>query len=170
MLAGHDASSDQGGRAARRANGDNRRAARGRARLRGAGARRRSACCRGEPADEHGAAGRVPQAPGGVVWRRAEAALEARYHRRVQSVGIQSFQVVRAEQIWGALRRSLDGARVLAIIVIGFVYLQYVLGLFPWTRGTGNRLVEYVLTPLGTMAQGLVVVIPDLLFLAVLFL
>lgn len=104
------------------------------------------------------------------LWRRAEAALEARYHRRVQSVGIQSFQVVRAEQIWGALRRSLDGARVLAIIVIGFVYLQYVLGLFPWTRGTGNRLVEYVLNPLGTMAQGIVVVIPDLLFLAVLFL
>ena len=104
------------------------------------------------------------------LWRRAEGALEARYHRRVQSVGIQSFQVVRAEQIWGALRRSLDGARVLAIIVIGFVYLQYVLGLFPWTRGTGNRLVEYVLNPLGTMAQGIVVVIPDVLFLAVLFL
>jgi len=104
------------------------------------------------------------------LWRRVEAALEARYYRRVQSVGIQSFQVVRAEQIWGALRRSLDGARVLAIIVIGFVYLQYVLGLFPWTRGTGNRLVEYVLNPLGTMAQGMVVVIPDVLFLAVLFL
>jgi small-conductance mechanosensitive channel len=104
------------------------------------------------------------------LWRRAEGSLEARYHRRVQSVGIQSFQVVRAEQIWGALRRSLDGARALAIIVIGFVYLQYVLGLFPWTRGTGTRLVEYVLDPLGTMARGIVAVIPDLLFLAVLFL
>jgi small-conductance mechanosensitive channel len=104
------------------------------------------------------------------LWRRAERSLEARYHQRVQSVGIQSFQVVRAEQIWGALRRSLDGARVLAIILIAFVYLQYVLGLFPWTRGTGNRLVQYVLDPLATMAQGIVVVIPDLLFLAVLFL
>jgi small-conductance mechanosensitive channel len=106
-----------------------------------------------------------------VVWlsRRAQTALEALYQRRVQSVGIQSFQVVRAEQIWLALRRALVGARVIAIFVLAFVYLQYVLALFPWTRATGNQLLGYMLHPLGIMSRGAAGAIPDILFLAVLF-
>jgi small-conductance mechanosensitive channel len=104
-----------------------------------------------------------------VFSRRAQRALEAFYRRRVQSVGIQSFQVVRAEQIWVALRRSLDGARTVVILVIAFVYLQYVLGLFPWTRGTANSLLAYVLDPLGVMAGGVMAALPNVIFLAILF-
>jgi small-conductance mechanosensitive channel len=107
-----------------------------------------------------------------VVWlsRRTQTTLEALYQRRVQSVDIQSFQVVRAEQIWVTLRRALVGARVIVILVLAFVYLQYVLALFPWTRGTGNQLLGYVLRPLGIMGRGAAGAIPDILFLAVLFL
>jgi small-conductance mechanosensitive channel len=102
--------------------------------------------------------------------RLAQRALEEFYRRRVQSVGIQSFQVVRAEQIWGALRRMLDGARALVILVLAFAYLQYVLGLFPWTRGAANRLLDYVLDPLATMAGGIAGWLPNVVFLVILFL
>jgi small-conductance mechanosensitive channel len=107
-----------------------------------------------------------------VIWlsRRTQALLEVRYRQRVQSVGIQSFQIVRAEQIWGALRRFIGVARVVAILAIGFVYLQYALGLFPWTRGASNRLLGYILNPLATMGWGIAIAIPDLLFLVILFL
>ena len=101
--------------------------------------------------------------------RRAQTALEALYRRRVQSVGIQSFQVVRAEQIWATLRRSLVGIRVIVILVLAFTYLQYVFGLFPWTRATADQLLGYVLHPLGVMGRGIVDVIPNVLFLAILF-
>jgi small-conductance mechanosensitive channel len=106
-----------------------------------------------------------------VIWlsTRARAGLERRYKRRIQSVGIQSFRIVRAEQIWAALNRMLDASRVIIILVLGFIYLQYVLGLFPWTRGTARRLLGYVLDPLGTMGAGIVDVIPNFLFLAILF-
>ena len=107
-----------------------------------------------------------------VIWpsRWAQRALEATYRQRVQSVGIQSFQIVRAEQIWVALRRVLVGVRAIVILGLGFVYLQYVLGLFPWTRGASSRLLRYVLDPLGTMGWGIVAAIPDVLFLVILFL
>jgi small-conductance mechanosensitive channel len=107
-----------------------------------------------------------------VIWpsRWAQRALEATYRQRVQSVGIQSFQIVRAEQIWVALRRVLVGVRAIVILGLGFVYLQYVLGLFPWTRGASSRLLRYVLDPLGTMGWGIVTAIPDVLFLVILFL
>jgi small-conductance mechanosensitive channel len=105
-----------------------------------------------------------------VIWlsKWSQRALEATYRQRVQSVGIQSFQIVRVEQIWVALRRALAGARTIVILGMGFTYLQYVLGLFPWTRVASNRLLRYVLDPLGTMGQGLVNAIPDLLFLVIL--
>ena len=106
-----------------------------------------------------------------VIWlsRRLHAALEQRYRLRLQSLGIQSFQIVRAERIWDAARRALGGARALVILVVGFIYLQYVLGLFPWTRGPANRLLGYVFDPLRTMGRGIVHEIPDLIFLAILF-
>jgi small-conductance mechanosensitive channel len=106
-----------------------------------------------------------------VIWlsRRAQRALEATYRQRVQSVGIQSFQILRAEQIWVALRRALLGARTLVILVLAFVYLQYVLGLLPWARGASSRLLQYILDPLATMGWGVVNALPDLLFLVILF-
>src|SRR5215470_6433369 len=80
-----------------------------------------------------------------VVWlsRWAHTALESTYRQRVQSVGIQSFQIVRAEQIWVALRRALVGVRALVILGLAFAYVQYVLGLLPWTRGASSRLLQY---------------------------
>jgi small-conductance mechanosensitive channel len=106
-----------------------------------------------------------------VVWvsRWAERLLEATYRQRVQSVGIQSFQLVRAEQIWVALHRGVVVARALVILGLAFVYLQYVLGVFPWTRGFSSQLLGLVLNPLATMGWGIVTVVPDLFFLTILF-
>ncbi|MGH7305214.1 MAG: mechanosensitive ion channel family protein [Candidatus Rokuibacteriota bacterium] len=107
-----------------------------------------------------------------VIWlsRRAQRALEKTYRQRVQSVGIQSFEIVRAEQIWALLPRVLAGVRAIVIIGLGFVFLAYVLGLFPWTRGVSRRLLQYVLDPLGTMGWGVVNALPDVVFLVILFL
>ena len=105
-----------------------------------------------------------------VVWlsRWAQRALEGKYRRRVQSVGIQSFQLVRAEQIWVALQRVLAGARALVIFVLAFAYAQYVLGVFPWTRGFSSRMLQLVLDPLATIGWGFVNAIPNLFFLIIL--
>ena len=103
------------------------------------------------------------------TWRRLYLALEQRYRRRIQSVGIQSFQIVRAERIWGTLQAVLASVRALVILVAGFVYLQYVLGLFPATRLAGAQLLDYVLGPLGHLGRGVLGIVPNLVFLAILF-
>jgi small-conductance mechanosensitive channel len=107
-----------------------------------------------------------------VVWvsKWVERVLEATYRQRVQSVGIQSFQLVRAEQIWVALHRAVVVARAVIILALAFVYLQYVLGVFPWTQGFSSQLLGLVLNPLATMGLGIVIVVPDLFFLTILFL
>jgi small-conductance mechanosensitive channel len=104
------------------------------------------------------------------LWRWMLAALERRYRERIHSVGIQSFQIVRAERIWSTVRTAMITARTFLILILAFICAHVVLGLFPWTQGTARRLVDYVLGPLATLGNGLIAQIPSLLFLLILFL
>jgi small-conductance mechanosensitive channel len=106
-----------------------------------------------------------------VIWflRRLYFLLERKYRERTRAVGIQSFQVVRAEQIWRGLQRVIGFTRVLAILVLCFFFLQFVLRQFPWTRATGQRLRGYLLSPFETMGLGILNHIPSIIFLVILY-
>jgi small-conductance mechanosensitive channel len=106
-----------------------------------------------------------------VVWlsRRVRAALDRRYGQRIHAVGIQSFHIVRAERIRDALHGLIGAAQAAVLLLLAFFYLQGVLSRFPWTRGFANRLLDLVLGPLITIGRGLATIIPDLIFLAILF-
>ncbi|SEM10911.1 Mechanosensitive ion channel [Syntrophus gentianae] len=101
--------------------------------------------------------------------RRLEEFLNRRVRNRIHSLGIQSFEVVRAEHIWVAIHGMLYSLRVAAILTMSFIYLHYVLALFPWTRGLANRLFELITTPLTQMGKAVVDTIPNLLTLFILF-
>ncbi len=101
--------------------------------------------------------------------RRLEEFLTRRIKNRIHSLGIQSFEVVRAEHIWVAIHGMLYSLRIAAILIMSFIYLHYVLALFPWTRGLANRLFELITTPLTQMGKAVVDTIPNLLTLFILF-
>ena len=103
------------------------------------------------------------------LWRRLDALMLARIERHVQTVGIQSFEVVRADQIRSALRNGVLGLRTIVILVGILVYLGVLLALWPSTRGLSRDLVDFVLSPLDVIGQGIVRNIPSLVFLVVLF-
>jgi small-conductance mechanosensitive channel len=102
-------------------------------------------------------------------WRGLDRRLTARFHARVHTVGIQSFEVMRADRIWRALRSGLYGLRTLVLIAISLTYVAYVLARWPWTRGLSRDLVAVALDPLELIGRGVVAHIPSLVFLAVLF-
>jgi small-conductance mechanosensitive channel len=103
------------------------------------------------------------------LWRRLNRLLESRLRSRIQTVGIQSFEVMRAESIWEALRGTLAAMRALAVLTMTLVYLGFVLGQLPWTRGIARSMATFALAPLEVMGRGIVQHIPSLVFLAVLF-
>jgi small-conductance mechanosensitive channel len=92
---------------------------------------------------------------------------EARYHARIASLKFKSLEVVGAERIW----TTLIGAFRLLSLAIGlvavFLYLDFVLALFPQTRLLSDRLLEYLLSPLGAIARALLGVVPNLIFVAI---
>jgi small-conductance mechanosensitive channel len=109
-----------------------------------------------------------------VLWiasralRRLRSALDRRYRARISSVQIQSFEIVRAEQLWHALHRAINVLATIVALVALYFYLDYVLLLFPQTRALGQNLFAVVLRPLNTLGTGAVRLLPDLVFLAVL--
>jgi small-conductance mechanosensitive channel len=103
----------------------------------------------------------------GTRWLRAF--LERRYRARLHAVTISSFEVLRAERIWmlvGSVSRLVAGLALVAVVV---VYLRTTLARFPWTRGTAAHIDDWVLQPLAVLGAGFVGTLPDLVFLAVLF-
>ena len=99
--------------------------------------------------------------------RRLDTLMENRLHSRIQSLGIQSFEIVRAERIWAALRGALKTVRGIIILALTLTYLHFVSALFPWTRNIARALLTTVVDPLATMGRGIVADIPNLAFLAI---
>ena len=134
-------------------------------------------------------AARAPQAFRAALWRAAGAAagllvvvvlvvsagravrrrVERRLAERARGVAIGSYELVRAERLWGFVRASL---RILVAVVVAacvFFFLRRVLELFPATRAAASQLDDWVLAPLVVLGRGMFEKLPDLVFLAVLF-
>lgn len=103
------------------------------------------------------------------AFRRAERALEAKYKARVQGLTIKSFEVIHAERVWGALTNGLKTLRVLALLVLVFVYVDFSFALFPWTRPAAAKLTSWVVDPVVTLGRGALSFLPNVVFLAILF-
>jgi small-conductance mechanosensitive channel len=102
------------------------------------------------------------------VFRRTGDAIERRYKARLQNLKIQSFEILRAEQLLAGAGTLLRTARAVIMLALLYFYLQFVLGLYPWTRPFSRELLAMTLRPLGVMGKGLVQSVPDLVFLAIL--
>jgi small-conductance mechanosensitive channel len=102
------------------------------------------------------------------LWRRLHAALEARYRSRLPDVGIKNVSVLRGDQVWQGLARTSRMLYLLLVLVALYVYFNYVLVLFPWTRGLGHNLSAMLLRPLATLAAGAIRYLPNVIFLIIL--
>jgi len=106
----------------------------------------------------------------GWVYRRLEARFGRRVDEKIRSLQIQSFEILRAQRIRGAVRGVLGLLRFAVIAVLVYFWLQLVLSSFPATHSLAARLLGMVTEPIALMVVGLVAALPDLAFLLVLFL
>ncbi len=104
------------------------------------------------------------------LWRRLDDKLSERLKRRLKAMGVESVQTGSAERAGDALSGGLRAVRTMVLLATAFLYSNMVLGLFPWTRPIHAKLTSWFLDPLRVMGRGVVDAIPDLIFLAILFL
>jgi small-conductance mechanosensitive channel len=107
----------------------------------------------------------------GLAWsvRRVRTLLDRLLDARIRVLEAKSSRIVQARQVAMTLHGLLRGGHILGVLIVLYVYLNTVLGLFPWTRGIAARLFDFVLDPLRVLGGGFVAYLPNLFFLVVLF-
>jgi len=107
----------------------------------------------------------------GVVWsfRRLDAVLERRFKRKIKKLEARSMHIIQAEQVWNVLRGVLKTLHAIIILALIYLFLNFVLSLFPSTRYIAKTLLYHVLEPLSDMGAAVINYIPSLIYLVLLF-
>lgn len=92
-----------------------------------------------------------------------------RMEGRVRSLGIQSFEILGANRLRDALVALLDTLLLIAGLALVLAFIGFATQLFPWTRSFGSAVYAHTNGPLQTMAGATLSVLPDLAFLAILW-
>ena len=101
--------------------------------------------------------------------RKLLSIVEVRYAQKISDLQAKSHDIIKTKEIQTAVKGILRIFRLILVLIIFYVYLQSVLRLFPWTRFYADKLLDYIYGPLKIIGSGILKVIPDLIFLAVLF-
>jgi len=101
------------------------------------------------------------------VFRKLDALAESRLRSRIEAFETQSYQIVQARQLRKALNGTLKGLYLSALLALGYLYLNFVLNLYPWTRPLAARLLAILLDPLQAMGLGVIESLPGIAFVAV---
>jgi small-conductance mechanosensitive channel len=106
-----------------------------------------------------------------LLWlvRRLNTFLLNRFKMRIDQVDSKSFNLIKSSQLWKAIQVSFKTLRIVVIIFVIATFLQYILGLFPWTNNIATYTLDLVLDPVRKMWTGFIGFIPSLVFLIVLF-
>ena len=102
------------------------------------------------------------------LYRKLLAVMETRYTQKISDLQAKSYDIIKTKEIQMAVKGVLKIICFILVFVIFYFYLERVLRLFPWTKFYADKLLDYVYRPLKIMGSGILKVIPDLIFLAVL--
>jgi small-conductance mechanosensitive channel len=96
--------------------------------------------------------------------------LDRRLQRQIKQLEAKSARLVRARSLTRLLH-GLSRLVYLGLVVLTlYIAINFILGLFPWTRGTADQLFGLVLDPLTEMGVGALASIPNLIRLVILYL
>ncbi len=102
------------------------------------------------------------------ILRWLRRTIDRRWQTRLGDLHLQSVPIVRREQLWHGLHRIINLTAGGLAVLACYAGISYVLRLFPWTRGFGTNLRDWLLGPLLILGAGAVRFLPNLVFLVIL--
>jgi small-conductance mechanosensitive channel len=102
------------------------------------------------------------------ILKRINSRLQEKLKTSLESIEVHSFKIIKVNQLWMVLYGLIRTLKILIVIVIVFIYFEYILSLYPWSRYISFELLDFFIAPLLSLATALVNFIPNLAFLLVL--
>jgi small-conductance mechanosensitive channel len=93
--------------------------------------------------------------------------IDLRYKSAIENIESRAHRLVSAQSIWRAFHAAFRILRVLAAVVLSFVYIHFVLGLFPWTRVYAVNFRHLAFAPMNLLVSRAIGSVPNLLLIAV---
>ncbi len=79
-------------------------------------------------------------------------------------------EILSADRVVDLVSEIIKILRLAVVSAILYLYLNLVLSFFPWTKGLSRMLFGYILLAVNTLSQGILAYLPNLFFLAVIYL
>lgn len=92
-------------------------------------------------------------------------ALTTWFNNHLPSIKIQNFEVISTYHISQFFLRGLKFIRLLLCLVIFYVYISFILGLFPWTRSISESILGFFFIAIEFIVQSIAYYIPNLVIL-----
>jgi small-conductance mechanosensitive channel len=107
-----------------------------------------------------------------ILWllKKLNLRLNNRMKTRIDSLDDKSFRLIRSAQLWKGIAILYRMLKIAVIITIIVVFLQYVLGIFPFTRGIAAYTLTLFLDPVVSLGTAFLNFLPSLAFLIIIFL
>jgi small-conductance mechanosensitive channel len=104
------------------------------------------------------------------LFRKINAGIQNRIRTRIDILENKSFSLIQATKLWKAYHVFFKILWTVFVIILIAAFINYLLGLFPWTSGLEAYLLKILLDPILSFGKGILTLIPDLIFLAVIYL
>ena len=104
------------------------------------------------------------------LFRKINAGIQNRIRTRIDILENKSFSLIQATKLWKAYHVFFKILWTVFVIILIAAFINYLLGLFPWTSGLEAYLLKILLDPILSFGKGILALIPDLIFLAVIYL
>lgn len=101
-----------------------------------------------------------------LIFPRLYARIDAISVDRLPSLRIQNLELLSATRIHATLQWLARVARVIATIVVFYIYIPLVLSFFPWTTPLSRRIVGLALRPFANAWDSFIAYAPNLFYLA----
>jgi small-conductance mechanosensitive channel len=101
-----------------------------------------------------------------LVFPRLYGRLDAMDLQSLPSVRIQKLELLSARRIHATIKWLARAARVVATVLVFYIYVPLVLSFFPWTAPFSRRIVGLALRPFGNAWTSFVEYLPNLFYLA----
>lgn len=108
----------------------------------------------------------------GARWgfRKFSALVEHRISEHLETVEAKSFNLIQANQLWRIFHGAVKFVGLALALFLGYLYVNAVLGLFPWTRPVAYYLFELIISPLSTVGANVLGYFPNLVYLLIIIL
>ena len=106
-----------------------------------------------------------------LMWliKRSTRWLENRINEKITSLESKSFHIIQSAHLWEAIHVLFRTFKIIVIISVTAVFLQYILSLFPFTMGFTAYMLGLFMNPVLSIGKGFINFLPSLAFLIIIY-